>query len=176
MTGSGSRAADSNLTIHDSRFTNHEFTLRELQEWGEAFGAGLAPGSIVTLEGELGAGKTTLAQAICRGVGIREDVTSPTFALVNEYQGGETTVFHLDLYRISGPGDLTNVGWDDIVNSGGIVIIEWPERAGARLPDESIRIRLEHLPADESRRRLMLRSGDGVGTESTPSPLRPRSG
>ena len=110
----------------------------------------------MTLEGDLGSGKTTLAQAICRGVGIVEDVTSPTFSLVNEYQIGETRLYHLDLYRLHGPGDLTNVGWDDIINSGGIVLIEWPERAGSLLPDESIRIRLEHIPGDDTRRQLIL--------------------
>lgn len=131
-------------------------TLTELQEWGEDFGRRLSPPAIVTLEGDLGSGKTTLAQAICRGVGIVEDVTSPTFSLVNEYQVGDTTLYHLDLYRLRGSGDLTNVGWDDIINSGGIVLIEWPERAGVLLPDESIRIRLEHIPGDDTRRQLIL--------------------
>jgi tRNA threonylcarbamoyladenosine biosynthesis protein TsaE len=112
--------------------------------------------AVVALEGDLGSGKTTLAQAICRGVGIVDDVTSPTFSLVNEYQVHGTTVYHLDLYRLRGPGDLTNVGWQDIVNSGGIVIIEWPERAGELLPDESIRIRLDHIPGDETRRHLTV--------------------
>jgi tRNA threonylcarbamoyladenosine biosynthesis protein TsaE len=96
-------------SIRDSRLTIHE-----LQAWGEALGQRLKAPTIITLSGELGAGKTTLAQAICRGLGIREDVTSPTFALVNEYQGEGTTVYHIDLYRLRGPDDLTNLGWDDI--------------------------------------------------------------
>jgi len=111
---------------------------------------------LVTLEGDLGTGKTTLVQAMCRGVGIREDVTSPTFALVNEYQVDDRTVFHLDLYRLQGPDDLTNLGWDDIVNSDAIVFVEWPDRAGNRLPSDRIRIRLDHIPGDDSRRRLTL--------------------
>jgi tRNA threonylcarbamoyladenosine biosynthesis protein TsaE len=138
-------------TIHDSRFTIHQ-----LREWGEKFGRSLRPPAIVALEGDLGAGKTTLAQAICRGVGIREDVTSPTFALVHEYEADGTTVYHLDLYRLSGSEDLTNVGWDEILNSGEIVLIEWPERAGIRLPQDTIRLRLEHIPGDESHRRLTV--------------------
>lgn len=111
---------------------------------------------MVTLEGELGAGKTTLAQAICGGLGIRDDVTSPTFALVNEYRAEDTTVYHIDLYRLRGPEDLTNLGWDDIVNSGQIVLVEWPERAGYRLPADAIRIRLEHVPDDDDHRRLTV--------------------
>ena len=134
----------------------HAFTRDELLSWGEALGATLEPGSIIALQGDLGTGKTTLAQAICRGVGIREDVTSPTFALVNEYHVEGRSLFHLDLYRLSGPADLTNLGWDDIINSGDTVIVEWPERAGNRLPDDALRIRLDYIPGDESRRSLIV--------------------
>lgn len=138
-------------SIHDSRFT-----IQELRHWGEDFGRSLKAPALVTLEGELGAGKTTLAQSICRGVGIREDVTSPTFALVNEYEVGGITVYHLDLYRLRGPDDLTNIGWDDIVNSGQIVLVEWPERAGNRMPPDAIRVRLEYIPGDDKHRRLTV--------------------
>jgi tRNA threonylcarbamoyl adenosine modification protein YjeE len=89
-------------------------------------------------------------------MGIREDVISPTFVLVNEYQAAGRTVYHIDLYRLSGPDDLTNLAWDDIVNSGEIILVEWPERAGNRLPDDAVRIRLDHLPNDESHRRLTV--------------------
>ena len=137
--------------VYDSRLTLHELT-----DWGERLGASLKPGAIIALQGDLGTGKTTLAQAICRGVGIREDVTSPTFALVNEYHANGGSVFHLDLYRLAGPADLTNLAWDDIVNSGQIVIIEWPERAGDRMPDEAMRIRLDYIPDDDDRRLLTV--------------------
>jgi tRNA threonylcarbamoyl adenosine modification protein YjeE len=83
-------------------------------------------------------------------------VTSPTFALVNEYHADTATVFHLDLYRLRGPEDLTNLAWDDIINSGAIVIVEWPDRAGDRLPDEAFRIRLDYVPGDDDHRRLSL--------------------
>ena len=136
---------------HESRVT-----LSELQEWGENLGASLRPGAIIALQGDLGTGKTTLAQAICRGVGISEDVTSPTFALVNEYHVNGASVFHLDLYRLSGPADLTNLAWDDIINSGEIVIVEWPERAGERLPADAMRIRLDYITGDDTRRRLSV--------------------
>ena len=136
---------------HDSRVTIHE-----LQQWGEEFGRQLTAPAIVTLEGDLGTGKTTLAKAICRGVGVREDVTSPTFALVNEYHAERATVFHLDLYRLRGPDDLTNLAWDDVVNSDGIVLVEWPDRAGDRMPADALKIRLEHIVGDEQRRRLIL--------------------
>ena len=137
--------------IHDSRFTIHQ-----LEQWGEELGRSLKSPVIITLEGDLGTGKTTLAQAICRGVGVREDVTSPTFALVNEYHAERATVFHLDLYRLRGPDDLTNLAWDDIVNSGAIVLVEWPDRAGDRMPHDAVKIRLEHIAGDDQHRRLIL--------------------
>lgn len=133
-----------------------ELTLDQLRNWGESFGRDLKPGDIVALEGELGAGKTTLAQAICRGVGIAQDVTSPTFALVNQYKGERGSVYHLDLYRLSGPAELTNLAWDDIVNSGSIVIVEWPDRARDRLPRDIIRVQMEYIEGDDNRRRVTL--------------------
>ena len=151
-TGQGPEVAESRMpTIHDSRLTIHE-----LQQWGEDLGRSLNPPALITLEGELGTGKTTLAQAICKGVGVREDVTSPTFALVNEYHAERATVFHLDLYRLRGPDDLTNLAWDDIINSAAIVLVEWPERAGDRMPGDAVKIRLEHIAGDDNHRRLIL--------------------
>ena len=82
--------------------------------------------------------------------------TSPTFALVNQHEGERGSVYHLDLYRLNGPDDLTNLGWDDIVNSEGIVLIEWPDRAGPRMPNDVIRVRLEYIENDDTRRRLTL--------------------
>ena len=122
--------------------------------WGEAFGRAAHPGTVVALRGDLGAGKTTLAQAICRGYGVGQEVTSPTFALVHEYAAARSPVYHLDLYRLEGPGDLTNLGWDDIMSAPALVLVEWPDRAGPRLPAH-VPIDLEHLPGDESRRLLL---------------------
>ena len=129
-------------------------TETELVGWGERFGRAAQPPLVVTLAGDLGAGKTTLAQAICRGYGVREPVTSPTFALVHQYAAPRSTVFHLDLYRLSGPEQLTNIAWDEIVSAHALVLVEWPERAGDRLP-EHVPLDLEHLPADETRRVLL---------------------
>lgn len=127
----------------------------ELVEWGERFGRALRPPLVVALAGDLGAGKTTLVRAICRGAGVRGDVTSPTFALVNRYEGASFPVYHLDLYRLASPDELTNLGWDDIVADHALVLVEWPERAGVRLPDDAVPIGLEHLEGDETRRVLM---------------------
>lgn len=131
-------------------------TREQLVEWGERFGRAARAPLVVALAGELGAGKTTLAQAICRGYGVRDQVTSPTFALVHEYAGGPTEVFHLDLYRLKGPRDLTNLAWDDIVNTKALVLIEWPDRAAERVPPEARWFRLSHVAGDDTRRTLTL--------------------
>ncbi len=129
-------------------------TREQLSTWGEAWGRAARAPCIVALEGELGAGKTTLAQAICRGYGVPDPVTSPTFALVHQYDAPRSPVFHIDLYRLGGPADLTNLAWDDIVNSASLVLVEWPDRAGVRLPGGTRRVRLAYVAADDALRTL----------------------
>jgi len=126
----------------------------ELVAWGEQFGGEVTPPLVVTLSGELGAGKTTLAQAICRGYGVSEPVTSPTFALVHEYLSPRSRVYHLDLYRIRSPDELTNLGWDDLIEADALILIEWPENAGGRTPRDHVPISLQHLPGKPDRRLL----------------------
>lgn len=127
----------------------------ELRAWGEELGRAAAAPLLITLTGELGVGKTTLAQSICRGYGVSEEVTSPTYALVHQYSAPKTPVFHIDLYRIESPDQLTNIGWDEIVVARALVLVEWPERAGARLPDDHLPIDLDYMPGDPARRILL---------------------
>ncbi len=127
----------------------------ELEQWGEAFGRAARPPLVVAITGDLGAGKSTLVRAICRGAGVAEQVTSPTFALVHEYSGALGTVYHLDLYRLTSPDELTAIGWDDLMRAHAIVLIEWAERAADRLPADIVPIALEHVEADPDRRILM---------------------
>ena len=127
----------------------------ELSDWGERFGRAVRVPLVVALAGELGAGKTTLVQAICRGCGVMQEVTSPTFALVHQYSTPSFPVYHLDLYRLRDERELTNIGWDDLVGDHALVLIEWPERAGSRLPHDAVQIELEHVPDDDTRRLLL---------------------
>jgi tRNA threonylcarbamoyladenosine biosynthesis protein TsaE len=131
-----------------------DLTPEALAEWGETFGASLQAPAVVTLAGELGAGKTTLVQAICRGCGVHEPVTSPTFALVHQYAAPQWPVYHLDLYRLEGPRDLANLGWDDLLGDRAVVCIEWPDRAAGALPANVRALTLSHIPDDPDRRRL----------------------
>ena len=127
----------------------------ELTAWGLELGRGASPPLLITLTGELGTGKTTLAQSICSGYGVVEEVTSPTYALVHQYSAPKSTVFHIDLYRIEAPDQLTNIGWDEIIAARALVLVEWPERAGARLPEDHLPIDLDYIPNDPSRRILL---------------------
>ena len=128
-------------------------TEAELVAAGESLGAALEPGSVVTLEGDLGAGKTTFARAISRGLGVREGATSPTYALVHRYSGLRGPVFHVDCYRLRTPDETQDLDWAGLIEEGDALLIEWPERAGLWLPQPTHRFRLGHA-ADPDRRQL----------------------
>jgi tRNA threonylcarbamoyladenosine biosynthesis protein TsaE len=132
-----------------------QVTRERLLAWGERFGRAARAPLVVAITGELGAGKTTLVQAICRGYGVTEPVTSPTFALVHQYASPRGAVYHLDLFRLHDPGEVTALGWDDIVTAEALVVIEWPERAGDRLPRDHVPIALRHDPTEPSQRVLL---------------------
>jgi len=125
----------------------------ELRAEGEALGRSLAPRSVLRLEGDLGAGKTTFVQAIARGLGVAEGASSPTYALVHRYQGARGPVFHLDCYRLRSADEAGDLDWESLLHEGDALLIEWPERAGPWVPSATHRFRLHHLP-DPARRGL----------------------
>jgi ATPase, YjeE family len=127
----------------------------ELRAWGVDLGVECKPPLVISLTGDLGAGKTTLAQSICAGYGVEESVTSPTYSLVHRYDAPKSVVVHIDLYRLDNESQLTNIGWDEIMSEHALVIIEWPERAGNRMPADHLHIDLEYAPDDPSRRVLL---------------------
>ncbi len=108
---------------------------------GELMGKMLDPGQIILLAGELGAGKTILAQGIARGLEIEDELTSPTYNLINEYEG-ELPLFHMDLYRLEEERELFELGFEDYLDRGGIVIVEWPDLAYDLLPPDFIYINI----------------------------------
>ncbi len=126
-------------------------TESELRAAGEAFGAALPPRTVIHFEGDLGAGKTTLVQAVARGLGVTAAATSPTYALVHRYAGRRGPVFHLDCYRLRSPDEAADLDWDGLLGEGDAILIEWPERAGAWAPPPTHRVRLFHLPDPERR-------------------------
>jgi tRNA threonylcarbamoyladenosine biosynthesis protein TsaE len=119
----------------------------------EELGAGLSGTEVVLLEGELGAGKTVFAKGVASGAGVRNvhDVRSPSFTLVNVYEG-RCPVFHIDLYRLESEAEVIDLGWGDFLGEG-IVIVEWAEKLP--FPLEGISVRIETGPGDE--RRITIR-------------------
>ena len=118
------------------------------EKLGARIAAGLAPGDIVALEGDLGAGKTTLARAILRGLAITGPIPSPTFTLVQHYEA-RVPVSHYDLYRVEDPAEIDELGLDAALDEG-CAVIEWPERAMGFLPEETLWIAL-HETGPQSR-------------------------
>ena len=118
-------------------------TIEKTLAFGEFLGKVAEPADIITLEGPLGAGKTALTQAIGRGLGIDPKIyiTSPTFSLLQEYQG-RLPLYHMDLYRLSSEEDIENLGFSEYFYGDGLTVIEWPERLGTLMPLERLHIQL----------------------------------
>ena len=111
---------------------------------GQEIGRAVEAGEVIALVGDLGAGKTTLTQGIVEGLGYEEEVTSPTFSLVQEYLGGSLDVFHFDFYRVEDEHELLDLGWDDYLDREGLVIVEWPTLHPDLLPKNTRWLKLSH--------------------------------
>lgn len=116
----------------------------ELNRFGEDLGGVLRPPAIIGISGDLGSGKTTLVQAICRGIGAEVPATSPTYALVHRYESPIGPVFHVDCYRIKSSKEARDLGLDDILLSKAILLVEWPENAGHMMPPLERYFHLSH--------------------------------
>jgi tRNA threonylcarbamoyladenosine biosynthesis protein TsaE len=131
--------------------TNSE---EETEAAGERFASSLTPGDVVLLYGDLGAGKTAFVRGLARGLGAGDDdVSSPTFTLIQEY-AGRATLYHVDLYRLE-PAEVDDLGLEELLSGDGIVAIEWAERWRGR-PDGALEVRFEHAGQDQ--RRIKVRS------------------
>ncbi|MCL1829197.1 MAG: tRNA (adenosine(37)-N6)-threonylcarbamoyltransferase complex ATPase subunit type 1 TsaE [Oscillospiraceae bacterium] len=118
----------------------------ETEKAGEKLVSGLVEGSIVALYGDLGAGKTAFVRGMARGLGIKCRVLSPTFTIVNEYEG-DRELFHFDMYRLSGPDELFDIGWEDYLARGGICAVEWSERVEGAFNGDEIHVIIERTAA-----------------------------
>lgn len=129
----------------------------ETREVGAALAGLVVPGDVISLTGDLGAGKTTFVQGAARGLGVRDPVASPTFVLVREYRG-DLPVYHLDVYRLDRLQEVIDLGFEDLLDPSGVMFIEWGDAIDALLPDEHLRVELR--TADGDVRRLSF-SGRG---------------
>lgn len=121
----------------------------ETRRLGALLGKLLRGDELICLEGELGTGKTSLIQGIGQGQGITQPITSPTFTLVNEYQGRKATFYHVDLYRLRRADEIVQAGIDAYFYDDGICVIEWAEKARGILPSQRLHITLEHRDGNE---------------------------
>ena len=123
----------------------------ETEELGRRLAAVLTPGSVVAYTGDLGAGKTAFTRGIARGLGIGDRVTSPTFAIVNEYEGGRLPLFHFDMYRLTSSDELFDIGWEDYLARGGVCAVEWSENVAGALEGDAVRVDIRRGAHDQQR-------------------------
>ncbi len=127
------------------------------KEIGYKLGKLLTENSVICLVGDLGAGKTTLTQSIAKSLEVNDYITSPTFTIVNEYEG-KYPLYHFDVYRISSSDEMYDIGYDEYIENGGVCIIEWANLIEDILPDEYLYINLKYL--DNSREMILNPIGD----------------
>jgi tRNA threonylcarbamoyladenosine biosynthesis protein TsaE len=125
-------------------------SLDDLDSVAEAVLESLGGRTVVAFDAPMGAGKTTLISRIAAQLGAEDDVTSPTFAIVNQYEG-ERTIYHFDMYRIERPEEALDFGCEEYLSSGELCLVEWPEKIEALLPDDTMVVKIEIL-GDEERR------------------------
>ena len=126
---------------------------------GNTIGELLEPGQLILISGELGAGKTSLTQGIANGLKVEDEVTSPTYNLINEYEG-ELPLFHMDLYRLDDEKDLYDLGFEEYLEQDGIVVIEWPDLAYDLIPADFLFVKINIL-AEQTREILFEAEGNG---------------
>jgi len=138
------------LYLEDSKAT---------EQLGQMIGSKVEAGDVICLTGDLGAGKTLLSQGIATALGVLpEEVTSPTFTIMNIYEGNEMEIHHFDLYRLNRPEELEDIGFDEYCGGEGVTLIEWAELFPEQLPEEYLQIKLYH--AGESRRAVLEAKGE----------------
>ena len=133
------------------------------EEETKALGARLAerlePGAVIAFTGDLGAGKTAFTRGLAKGLGYEGRVTSPTFTIVNEYEG-RLPLFHFDMYRLGDEDELFDIGWEDYLNRGGVCAVEWSERIAGALPPETVTVTISRCPEHEDWRKIIIEEAE----------------
>ena len=138
-------------------YTNSD---KETEAVGEQFGRTVKDGTVVAMYGDLGAGKTAFVRGMARGMGITERVSSPTFTIVNEYEGGQLPLFHFDMYRLADADALFDIGWEDYLDRGGICAVEWSEQVADALPSDTVYVTITRCPNQDSWRTITIEGVD----------------
>ena len=138
------------------QFVSH--STQETEQFGEEVAKSLRGGDVLAFTGSLGMGKTAFTRGLARGLGCRGRVTSPTFTIVNEYDG-KIPLFHFDMYRLGSSDELFDIGWDDYLERGGVCAVEWSERVSDALPDDTIYVDIARGEEDENTRTITVTGG-----------------
>ena len=131
----------------------------ETEAVGEKLGKLLQPGTVIAYRGDLGAGKTAFTRGLARGLGCAEQVTSPTYTIVNEYLSGRMPLFHFDMYRLRSADDLWDIGWEDYLDRGGVCAVEWSENVADAM-ENAITVTIEKT--GEESRRITIEGGTAL--------------
>ncbi len=133
------------------------FSLNEIENSAKQFIAYLKDKKVVAFSGNLGAGKTTFIKELCNQLGVKDNVTSPTFSIINQYTTvNNSTIFHIDLYRVKDEEEAINAGVEESIYSGDVCFIEWPEKLISLLPEDTVKVFMEAV--NESKRKLVCKS------------------
>jgi len=128
----------------------------ETEALGARLASILAPGTVVAYQGGLGMGKTAFTRGLASGLGYPGRVTSPTFTIVNEYEGGRLPLFHFDMYRLADSDALFDIGWEDYLDRGGVCAVEWSELVEDALPADTIYVTMTRCPEQDSWRTITI--------------------
>ena len=131
----------------------------ETRKLGGRLAGALRGGEVVAFTGDLGAGKTAFVSGMARALGVEERVTSPTFTIVNEYEGGRLPLFHFDMYRLGSADELFHIGWEDYLARGGVCAVEWSENVEEAMEADAIRVAITR-GADENSRIITIEGVD----------------
>ncbi|MGI6705572.1 MAG: tRNA (adenosine(37)-N6)-threonylcarbamoyltransferase complex ATPase subunit type 1 TsaE [Clostridia bacterium] len=134
------------------------FSEKETEEWGRRLGQAIKPGSFIALEGDLGAGKTAFTRGIARGLGIDDPITSPTYTLVQEYEG-RLPLYHFDVYRLDDPDEILEIGAEEYFYGEGVTVVEWSQRIEDYLSPEHLIVRIDKGSNDNERELVWLPQG-----------------
>ena len=123
----------------------------DTEDIGARLAEQLEPGAVVAFTGDLGAGKTAFTRGLARGLGIPDRITSPTFTIVNEYEGGRLPLFHFDMYRLGSADELFDIGWEDYLRRGGVCAVEGSENIADALEEDAVRVDIRRGASDQER-------------------------
>ena len=129
---------------------------QETEALGQRLAAALSPGAVVAYRGGLGMGKTAFTRGLAKGLGESGRVTSPTFPIVNDYEGGRLPLFHFDMYRLEDDDALFDIGWEDYLDRGGVCAVEWSEQVADAMPADTVYVTIARRPEDDRWRTITI--------------------